>query len=153
MMPSLIQHIKACMAHHIGENPCPCWLYRLLSTTEQLAPSRSHSTETYDFTESDIALATNVTTVAGQALQRAHLYEALEVELAERKRMEAVIRDSEARYRSLFEDSPISLWEEDFSQVKVRLDDLTASGVDDMRAYLEKQPHNLWPSVLRSYRS
>lgn len=29
-----------------------------------------------------------------------------------------VIRESEARYRSLFEDSPISLWEEDYSEVK-----------------------------------
>ena len=28
-----------------------------------------------------------------------------------------ILRESEARYRSLFEDSPISLWEEDFSEV------------------------------------
>lgn len=47
------------------------------------------------------------------------------------------------RYRSLFEDAPVSLWEEDFSAVKARLDELRAGGVKDLRAYFNKHPDQL----------
>ena len=50
------------------------------------------------------------------------------------------IQVSEARYRGLFEDSPVSLWEEDFSQVKKRLEALRAAGVQDFRAYFAEHP-------------
>ncbi|MGB8982791.1 MAG: hypothetical protein WCC12_13015, partial [Anaerolineales bacterium] len=51
-----------------------------------------------------------------------------------------LIQASETRYRGLFEDSPISLWEEDFSQVKQRIDALRQQGIADLRAYLESHP-------------
>ncbi len=44
------------------------------------------------------------------------------------------------RYRGLFENSPISLWEEDFSECKTYLDELTRSGIDDLRGYLRENP-------------
>jgi PAS domain S-box-containing protein len=47
---------------------------------------------------------------------------------------------SEARYRSLFENSPISLWDEDFSAVKAYLDRLVASGIEDLDAFLSNRP-------------
>ena len=47
---------------------------------------------------------------------------------------------SETRYRDLFENSPISLWEEDFSQVKACLDQLSASGVVNLEDYLACHP-------------
>ncbi len=50
------------------------------------------------------------------------------------------LRISENRYRGLFEDSPISLWEEDFSEVKLRLDALREAGVTDIRAYFQANP-------------
>ena len=61
-------------------------------------------------------------------------------DVSDRSRMEEEIRESEKRYRSLFDDSPVSLWEEDFTDVKKRLDDLRESGVVDLRAYLEQNP-------------
>ena len=50
------------------------------------------------------------------------------------------IAESEARYRGIFEDSPISLWKEDFSDVKFYLSKLRDSGVTDLRSHMKKHP-------------
>ena len=55
-------------------------------------------------------------------------------------RSETSMRESEDRFRSLFDDSPISLWEEDFSVVKQRLDVLRAQGVTDFKTYFALHP-------------
>jgi PAS domain S-box-containing protein len=59
-----------------------------------------------------------------------------EREVTERRMAEATLRIREERYRTLFEESPFPMWEEDFSQVKEFLDDLKARGVSDVRAHL-----------------
>lgn len=43
--------------------------------------------------------------------------------------------------RNLFEHTPISLWEMDYSQVKDFLDDWRANGVTDLNTYLEQNPN------------
>lgn len=58
----------------------------------------------------------------------------------ERKQAAEALQKSQARYQGLFEDSPHSLWEEDFSAVRAFLDDLRASGVSDVRAYFDANP-------------
>jgi signal transduction histidine kinase/putative methionine-R-sulfoxide reductase with GAF domain len=47
---------------------------------------------------------------------------------------------SEARYRLLFEASPISLWEQDGSDVLVRIEQLRQEGVLDFRTYFQQNP-------------
>ncbi len=58
----------------------------------------------------------------------------------ERLQVESELRVSEERYRTLFSESPIALWEEDFSAVKSRFDELRRSGVVDVRSYLDGHP-------------
>jgi two-component system, cell cycle sensor histidine kinase and response regulator CckA len=53
---------------------------------------------------------------------------------------ERALAESERRYRQVFEASPVSLWEQDFSAVKKRLDDLEADGMTDFRAHFTNHP-------------
>jgi PAS domain-containing protein len=64
----------------------------------------------------------------------------LEAEIGERKQSEDLLRESERRFRSLFENAPISLWEEDFSLIVATIDELRQSGVTDFRAYFGSHP-------------
>ena len=57
-----------------------------------------------------------------------------------RKQAEETLKESQERYHDLFEHSPISLWEEDFSAVKLRLDALREQGIQDFRGYFQTHP-------------
>ncbi|MBP2558130.1 signal transduction histidine kinase [Neorhizobium galegae] len=52
----------------------------------------------------------------------------------------AALKDSERRYRSIFEQSRVALWERDYSQVRSFLMGLKATGVVDLREYAAARP-------------
>lgn len=56
---------------------------------------------------------------------------------------EAALRESESRYRSLFEDSASALWEEDFSEVRDYVIGLRSSGVKNLREYFLNHPEEV----------
>lgn len=58
-------------------------------------------------------------------------------ELTQLRQRVTELERSETRYRNIFESSPISLWEEDWSVIKERLDRIRATGVD-LDAYLRQ---------------
>jgi len=52
-------------------------------------------------------------------------------------------RLQEGRYSEHFEHAPVSLWVEDFSDIKRRLDSLKRNGVEDLRGYFRKYPEEV----------
>jgi len=58
-----------------------------------------------------------------------------------------MLRENEAKYHALFEYSPISLWEEDLSQVKKYIDGLRDKGVTDFRKYFDDHPEEVSPCI------
>jgi diguanylate cyclase (GGDEF)-like protein len=61
-------------------------------------------------------------------------------EITDRKRAERGLAETLAHYKRLFEHSPVSLWEEDFSLVKQHLDRLRTHGVKDIQKYMDDHP-------------
>ncbi len=64
-------------------------------------------------------------------------------DITERKQAEMALRDSRARFKTLFDHSPIPIWEEDFSRVKLLLDGLRRQGVNDFREYFTLHPEEV----------
>jgi PAS domain S-box-containing protein len=61
--------------------------------------------------------------------------------------MVEALQSSRRRFRELFDEAPISLWEEDFSGVEVWLRRLRLKGVTDLSAYLDEHPGSLEEAV------
>jgi len=59
-----------------------------------------------------------------------------ENETRERQEAEAALSASERRFQRLFENSEVSLWNEDYSQVCEILAKIRQEGIEDLRAYL-----------------
>ena len=63
--------------------------------------------------------------------------------ITERVRAEQALRESENRYRTIFNTATVSIWEEDFSAVKTMIDRLRQEGVVDFRSYFDQYPEML----------
>ncbi|WP_132051997.1 PAS domain-containing sensor histidine kinase [Pseudocnuella soli] len=57
------------------------------------------------------------------------------LDITEQKAAEERLQQSEARFRRIFYNNPIAIWEEDFSVVKSKIDALLANGITDIGAY------------------
>jgi PAS domain S-box-containing protein len=61
-------------------------------------------------------------------------------DITDRKQAERQLRQQEQRYHYIFEAVGVSIWEEDFAQVKGAIDQLKAQGVKDFRQYFIDHP-------------
>ena len=64
----------------------------------------------------------------------------LSQELKIQLQLELALRESESRFRYIFEEVGVSIWEENFTQVRVALQNLKDQGVTDLRQYLTEHP-------------
>ncbi|GEM_PF-1467078 len=64
-------------------------------------------------------------------------------EAVERAELTEELKLSEKRYMRLFEKSPISIWEEDFTEVKKYVDGLKDSGIKDLDSYFDENPDEI----------
>lgn len=53
------------------------------------------------------------------------------------------LNKSERRYQALFNDSPVPLWEEDFTELRDYLEALKNEGIKDFRAFFDNDPSQL----------
>ncbi|MFW9993558.1 MAG: PAS domain S-box protein [Candidatus Odinarchaeota archaeon] len=65
------------------------------------------------------------------------------INVTERKKSEQALQESEAHYRRLFEESPVPLYEEDLSGIKLFFDDLRKSGIENFREYFDNHPETV----------
>jgi len=61
-------------------------------------------------------------------------------DISEKRKTEQALKESESSYRSIFENSPVSIWIEDFSEVKKYIDNLRASGIEDINEFFLENP-------------
>ena len=120
-----------------------CWVHaedrdRMLGYWDRLFEGHAYQEEKYRLVTSDGRLKW-MTASWGPILDESGRQvgvQGREREVTHRHMAEETLRIREARYRTLFEDSPFPMWEEDFSSVKQFLDQLKARGVSDIRAHL-----------------
>lgn len=61
-------------------------------------------------------------------------------DITRRKKAEQAVIDSERRYKSLFDFSPVPMWENDFSGIELALHELRRQGVTDLNEHLTQHP-------------
>lgn len=64
-------------------------------------------------------------------------------DITERKQAEKEILLTKERYKSLFNESPVPLWEEDISELMAYLNELKKEGIDNIREYFDNNPNEL----------
>jgi PAS domain S-box-containing protein len=62
------------------------------------------------------------------------------IDITERRQTEDALRESERRHRRIFDTIDVSIWDEDFSEVKAAIDRLKRDGVTDIRQYVAAHP-------------
>lgn len=68
---------------------------------------------------------------------------AMVCDITEKRISEAKDHENLQHYLSLFEDSPVPIWDEDFSKIKQAIDELKASGIKDIHTYLSQNTPEL----------
>ena len=68
-------------------------------------------------------------------------------DITQSKRAQIALQENESRLLTLFENSPIPVWEEDFSEVKKHIEALKSKGIVDFRAHWNEHTDDLMHCV------
>lgn len=99
---------------------------------------RSFSSETINHTVTGkpILIRLNITVLQDDVRPWDRVLVAIE-DFTEERHAKTTARENEAYARGLFDLSPVSLWVEDFSEVKGLLDEVRAQGITDFRTFVD----------------
>ena len=67
----------------------------------------------------------------------------MSVDITDKINAEQRLKESEENYRKLFENSPIALMDQDYSEMKRHVDHLKASGINDFEKYFNDNPEEI----------
>jgi len=84
----------------------------------------------------------NIITQA-QMIGKERIVWAFILDVTEDRLSEKALQESENRFDTLFRESPVSMWEEDFSDVKKFFQELTDSGIKDFRKYFSENRNSV----------
>jgi PAS domain S-box-containing protein len=61
-------------------------------------------------------------------------------EIQDKRKYEQALKASEEKYRDLFENSPVALWQQDYSAIHKKINKLRQEGITDLENYLVQNP-------------
>ncbi|MEP6875755.1 MAG: diguanylate cyclase [Burkholderiales bacterium] len=99
----------------------------------------SSQTVNYSLNDRRIDLLISGSVLPGHEHDWSRVLVALE-DITQRSDAERAVAQAERYARGLFEDSPVSLWVEDFSAIKRLIDDVRERGIDDFRVFTQVHP-------------
>lgn len=67
----------------------------------------------------------------------------ISLDITDRVLAQEKLKESEERYRNMFDSVPVSIWEEDFSSMFSEVNELTSRTQMDLETYLEKNPQEI----------
>lgn len=113
-------------------------LYKLADAASQIKTGNYHSVDLRGINRQD-EIGTLARAFQQMLMHISQLVDDLRGQVTALEAARTQAQQNAERYRHFFEESPISLWEQDFSGIKTALDDLNRQG-DDLRDYLTQHP-------------
>ncbi|MFY7989519.1 MAG: PAS domain-containing sensor histidine kinase [Fluviicola sp.] len=109
------------------------------SSKKHLERRKTGQSGIYEFcflkkTGAEVWVLMNVTPIIMEGNYRGSI--AMISDITKRKQLEREKELSMIHYQSLFDNSPIPIWDEDFSLVKQRIDELKRNGIKNIKRYL-----------------
>lgn len=119
---------------HVDESRRMMAKWELSSSTQQVLQFISA-------TGSDVWLSLNTSAIIKDGQQHGTLAMATNI-TEERMRLQE-LRQNRLNYTSLFEDLPVPIWDEDFSEIKAYIDQKKREGIRDFRKFFTENPREL----------
>ena len=133
-----LQHLLRNLGTVFGTDTSEQFIEEMVALWEGQTGFMSQSVN-YSVTGKRLDIALRATVLPGHEQDWSAVLVAME-DVTERRSAERDLMESERYVRGLLEHSPVSLWVEDFSAVRVLLEELRGRGITDLRTFIHVHP-------------